>query len=84
MSYLNEFTWEYIYNESADKLFSGSFNDFLPRGVFLFRSLSKGVFILSRYIQEHLGHSCTKTTEIYTHVTEKSLTNIKSPLDKLM
>ncbi len=36
-----------------------------------------------RYIQELLGHSSSKTTEIYTHVTEKSLQNIRSPFDDL-
>ncbi len=36
-----------------------------------------------RYIQELLGHKSTKTTEIYTHVTTKSLQNIKSPFDDL-
>lgn len=36
-----------------------------------------------RYIQELLGHSSSKTTEIYTHVTEKKLSNIRSPLDYL-
>lgn len=34
-----------------------------------------------RYIQELLGHKSSKTTEIYTHVSNKSLKNIKSPLD---
>ncbi|OYD14748.1 recombinase XerC [candidate division WOR-3 bacterium JGI_Cruoil_03_51_56] len=34
-----------------------------------------------RYIQELLGHKSSKTTEIYTHVTRKSLLKIKSPLD---
>lgn len=37
-----------------------------------------------RYIQELLGHASSKTTEIYTHVTEKSIKNIQSPLDKIM
>ncbi|MBK9290759.1 MAG: site-specific integrase [Bacteroidetes bacterium] len=37
-----------------------------------------------RYIQELLGHKSSKTTEIYTHVTEKSLTKIKSPFDELL
>lgn len=37
-----------------------------------------------RYIQELLGHESSKTTEIYTHVTEKSIANIQSPLDKLL
>ncbi|MFA7572906.1 MAG: site-specific tyrosine recombinase/integron integrase [Lutispora sp.] len=37
-----------------------------------------------RYIQELLGHQSSKTTEIYTHVTEKSIKNIASPLDRIM
>jgi integrase/recombinase XerD len=36
-----------------------------------------------RYIQEILGHSSSKTTEIYTHVSTKSLQNVKSPFDDL-
>ena len=34
-----------------------------------------------RYIQELLGHSSSKTTEIYTHVSKRNLSRIKSPLD---
>jgi integrase/recombinase XerD len=36
-----------------------------------------------RYIQELLGHSSSRTTEIYTHVTEKSICKIRSPFDDL-
>ncbi|MFD2162596.1 site-specific tyrosine recombinase/integron integrase [Paradesertivirga mongoliensis] len=36
-----------------------------------------------RYIQEILGHNSSKTTEIYTHVSAKSLQSIKSPFDDL-
>ena len=37
-----------------------------------------------RYIQQLLGHESSKTTEIYTHVTNKSLAKIKSPLDTFL
>ncbi len=36
-----------------------------------------------RYIQKLLGHKSTKTTEIYTHVTNTALQKIKSPFDEL-
>lgn len=34
-----------------------------------------------RFIQELLGHKSTKTTEIYTHVSTKSLRNVKNPIE---
>ena len=36
-----------------------------------------------RYIQEILGHTSSRTTEIYTHVSTKSIQQIKSPFDDL-
>lgn len=36
-----------------------------------------------RFIQSLLGHNSTKTTEIYTHISTRSIQNIKSPFDSL-
>ena len=36
-----------------------------------------------RIIQKLLGHSDIKTTQIYTHISQASIKNIKSPLDNL-
>ncbi|KKS53112.1 MAG: putative integrase [Parcubacteria group bacterium GW2011_GWA2_42_28] len=41
--------------------------------------LENGVDV--RYVQELLGHQNIRTTQIYTHVTNPSIKNIKSPLD---
>lgn len=43
--------------------------------------LDRGVNL--RYIQELLGHSNSKTTEIYTHISSIGKLQIKSPLDQL-
>jgi len=37
-----------------------------------------------RYIPEFPGHSNSKATEIYTHVSEKSFRKFKNPLDDII
>lgn len=43
--------------------------------------LEQGVDL--RYIQTLLGHASSKTTEIYTHVSNKDFAKIESPLDRI-
>jgi integron integrase len=58
-----------------------------PAGCHTFRHsfathlLENGVNI--RVVQELMGHANVKTTEIYTHVMEKDITVVQSPLDRL-
>jgi site-specific recombinase XerD len=36
-----------------------------------------------RVVQELMGHADVKTTEIYTHVMEKDISTMLSPLDSM-
>jgi len=36
-----------------------------------------------RHIQEILGHKSSNITEIYTHVSNRDIRKVKSPLDNL-
>jgi site-specific recombinase XerD len=44
--------------------------------------LENGVYI--QVVQELMGHADVKTTEIYTHVMEKDVSAVVSPLDHLV
>ncbi len=80
----------YLSAESAQKIFKSaarkagivkSVSIHCLRHSFATHLLESGVDL--RYIQELLGHSSSRTTEIYTHVSKRVIGQIVNPIDKL-
>ncbi len=71
-----------IFKAALDKAkISGQYRLHDLRHSFATHLIEQGVNL--RYVQELLGHSNPKTTEIYTHVSKKNLAEVRSPLDNI-
>ena len=83
LSHVTTRTAQKIFEDTVEKVgIKKGVNVHPLRHSFATHLLESGVDL--RYIQELLGHKSSKTTEIYTHVSNKDIGKIRSPLDSIL
>jgi site-specific recombinase XerD len=79
--YLSERSVQHVFEQAAKEAnITKTVSVHTLRHSFATHLLESGVDL--RYIQEILGHNSSKTTEIYTHVSNRTLGQIINPLDQ--